>query len=130
MGRVNWVQVAVFGLVALLVLLVAASLMSPWTGRFGGMMGGGGMMGPGMLGGWGMLGWMWMLLIPIVFVAVLVLGLVWLARQVSQPPAGGSPAAAAVPCPHCGRLVQVGWRACPYCGGALVVDGPPDAASS
>jgi len=113
MGRINWTQVAVFGLVVLVVLLVATSLMTPWMG------------GGGMMGGWGVLGWMWMLLIPIVFVSVLVAGVVWLVRQVSPPPSGGGTGENAVPCPHCGRLVQVGWRACPYCGNQLV-GGPPE----
>jgi len=129
MGRVNWVQVAVFGLVALLVLLVGTSLMAPWAGPVGGMMGGGGMMGPGMMGGWGILGWMWMLLVPILFVTALVLGVVLLTRQASPPQGGGGPAETAVPCPHCGRLVQVDWRACPYCGNPLV-GGPPGGTQS
>jgi len=125
MARLNWVHVAVFGLVALLVLLIGTSLMSPWAGWSGGMMGGGGWMGPGMMGGWGILGWMWMLLVPILLVTALVLGVVWLIRQTSQPPVGGGPAGTAVPCPHCGRFVQVGWRACPHCGGQLP-GGPPE----
>jgi hypothetical protein len=83
MGRVGWIVVAVIGLVALPALLVATSLMSPWTGWRGGMI------DPGMMmGGWGILGWIWMLLVPIA-------------------------AGEATPCPHCGRFVQVGWRACP-----------------
>lgn len=124
MGRNNWIRGVVIGLVVLLVLLVATSLMSPGAGRPGGMM------GPGMMGNWGILGWVWMLLIPISFLAVLVLGLLWLTRQMSLPQAGGGPAGDVVPCPHCGRFVQVGWRACPYCGRTLVADGPPDGAAS
>ena len=124
MGRVNWAQVAVFGLVAFLVLLVATSLMTPWMGQPGGVMGGGGMMG-----GWGGLGWMWMLFIPIVLVSLLVVGVVWLVRQVSPPASGGGTAENTAPCPHCGRIVQVGWRACPYCGSQLV-SGPPEGPSS
>ncbi len=133
MGRMNWAQAAVFGLVALLVVLVATSMMSPWAGWSGdgGIMGRGGMMGAGgMMGGWGLLGWFPMLLVPITLVAVFVLGIAWLARQAWQPPPGSGPPSTAIPCRHCGQFVQASWRACPYCGGALVSDGPPDAASS
>jgi len=131
MGRVNWVQMTVVGLVVLFVVFFAASLLAPWMGWSGGMMGGGGMMGPGMMGGWGVLGWLGMLVIPGILVALLVLGALWLARQVSPSGAGGGngTTAKAVPCPHCGRFVQVGWRACPYCGNALAADGPPGDAS-
>jgi len=129
MGRVNWVQAAAFGLVLLVVVLFGTSLMSPGAGWSGGMVGGRGMMGPGMMGGWGTFDWMSMLLLPILFVTALVLGVVWLARQASPPPGGGSPAGTTVPCPHCGRLVQVGWRACPYCGNQLA-GGPPGGTQS
>jgi uncharacterized membrane protein len=123
-GSRNWILAAVVGLVALLILLVVASMFSPGSSWPGGMM------GPGMMGGWGMLGWMWMLLIPVTIVVVLVVGLVWLAQQITSRRNGGYPVGAAVPCPQCGLLVQVGWRACPYCGRTLVTDGPPDEAAS
>jgi len=137
MNKVNWAQVAVFGIVALLVLLIGLSLL-PLVGGGGwgsGMMGGwGGMMGPGMMGswggslggGWGALGWLFSLIglvIPVGFLALLVLGGVWLFRQ-----AGGSQGLSSGPgqaapgetCPSCSRAVQSDWQLCPYCGQGLV----------
>lgn len=125
MNKVNWVQVAVFGLVVLVVFLMGASLLSPGWGP--GTVGGG-MMGPGMMGGWGFapFGWfimlLWMLF-PLSVLALLVLGIAWLFGQVSgagaartggsgQPPAGQT-------CSNCSRPVQADWRLCPYCGQEL-----------
>jgi uncharacterized membrane protein len=130
MTRVSWPQAVAFGVAALVVLLVAVSILPAATGWPGGMMSAGGLMGPGMMGGWGILGWLWMLLIPLLFLVLLILSVLWLARELSSPASGRGPAADAVPCPHCSRLVQVGWRACPYCGAALTVDGPPPGPSS
>jgi len=143
MNKVNWAQVAVFGVVALLVLLLGLSFLS-----FG--WGGGGMMGPGMMGGWGgmpglspvegmggwpgsvggswggALGWFFALiglLIPLGLLALLILGGVWLFRQVggTQGPAGQllRPTSDKT-CPSCGRTVQTDWQVCPYCGQGLV----------
>jgi len=134
MNKINWFQAAVFGGVALLVLLIGLSFLSfSWIG--GGMMGGwGGMMGPGMMGGWGgnvggswgLLGWFFSLialLIPVGFLALLILGGVWLFRQaggakgVSFGPGQAGPGKT---CPSCGRPVQADWQTCPYCGQGLV----------
>lgn len=122
MNRINWVQVAVFGLVALLVFALGAALLSSGWGW-----GPGGMMGPGMMGGWsfGPLGWLFMLLgflFPLGLLALLILGIVWLVRQVSAPsgPITGPPSPPAGPrCSNCDRAVQADWRLCPYCGQEL-----------
>lgn len=115
MNKVNWTAVAIFSIVALLVLLVGVSLLGGW--RYGGW----GMMGPGMMGGWGFapFGWfgmIFMLLIPVGFIVLTVLGVVWLVRAVGG---GANPAAPGHTCPSCGRGVQTDWRNCPYCGQSL-----------
>ena len=120
MNKFNWSAVAVFGIVVLVAFLVGASLLGGGRGY-----GGWGMMGPGMMGGWGFgpFGWIAMLfmwLIPIGFVMLTVLGVVWLVRAVSSG-AGQSPnpLSPARTCPSCGRAVQADWRNCPHCGAAL-----------
>lgn len=128
MKGVDWRQVLVFGLVALLVFLVGTALISPVTGGWGGGMmgsGGGTMMGlgAGMMGGG--LAWMWMALVPLLVLAALVVGIVWLAQQVSgsttppSTPAGGRDVTT---CPQCGRHLRADWLACPYCGTVLGSD--------
>jgi hypothetical protein len=130
MNKINWTQVVVFGIVALVVFVIGVSLLpfgwggswGPWNGW-----GSGQMMGPGMMGGWGYspFGWLGMLfmwLFPLGLLTLLVLGIVWLFRQVSSPagPAADSPQApAGRPCPDCGRPTQTDWRVCPFCGQAL-----------
>ncbi len=131
MNKVNWVQVAIFGIVALLVLLIVVSFLPfGWRGIWGpgGMMGGG-MMGPGMMGGWGgwgfspfgWIGMIFMWLFPLAFLVLLALGGVWLFRQVTHqgPAAGSPPAMSGKACPSCSKPVQTDWRLCPYCGAAL-----------
>jgi len=129
MTRTNWTPVVIIGLVLLILLIGGSLLPLGW----GGMMGGwGGMMGPRMMGGWGgpqgvigPMGWLFPLfglLFPLAFLALLVLGGIWLFRQV-VPPQGFTTGAAPAPtpraCPSCGRAVQVDWRNCPYCGTPL-----------
>jgi hypothetical protein len=57
-----------------------------------------------------------MLAIPLSHVAWLVMAAIWLARSSEEEP---SPAGEALNCPHCGDEVQLGWKACPYCGEKL-----------
>ncbi len=88
---------------------------SAWNGY--GMMGPGHMFGGrGMMGGFGMpffgLG---MLVVPLLFVGLVVLGVVWLVKSVATPGAPQPPAVTAG-CAHCGKPLQPGWKACPYCG--------------
>jgi len=128
MGRINWVQALVFGLVVLVVLLIGLSLLPMFFGGWG-MMGGGGMMGgwcpwcggTGRLGGGGMLGGLFGLLfmllgllIPIGLLGLLILGGTWLVRNISTTAVPPLPT-----CPNCGQPVQTDWRNCPYCGEEL-----------
>ncbi len=115
MNRINWTQVAVFAVVVVLVFAVGMGVLSSlWGGGYG-------MMGSGMMGGYGggLFSWLFMLpmcLFPLGFLALLVVGIVWLVRTVSgtQP---GAPVSKV--CPECHRALQAGWKACPYCGATL-----------
>jgi len=117
MNRINWAQVAVFGIVALLVLLLGVSLLVGYSGW-----------GPGwgMMGGWGR-GWgfgpsvwmgIFMLLFPLGFLTLLALGIAWLVKALTAS-GGQTPAAPGKTCPNCGRPVQTDWQVCPYCGQKL-----------
>ncbi len=102
------VIVAAVGVSALWPLFAAGA---GWTGT--------GMMGPGhMMGGWGMpffgLG---MMLWPLLIVGLVVIGTVWLVRNLRQPvPAPAPPASVSQACADCGNPLQPGWKACPDCG--------------
>ena len=139
MSRINWAYVFVFGIVALLVVLIGVSLLGRAYGGWGY-----GMMGPGMLNwsfapfGWLVMIFMW--LIPLTFLALLVAGIVWLVRAISgqggtypqsslrQPFDGrvsraqdrAQDTAATGACPACGQLIQSNWRNCPFCGETLI----------
>jgi len=110
--------------VVLIVVTVIFSTVWPFfaprTGLGGGY--GYGMMGPGHMGGGGMMGGfgmpffgIGMFLWPLLFIGLIVLGVVWLVRTVATPGALQPPAATAA-CAHCGKPIQAGWKACPYCG--------------
>jgi hypothetical protein len=136
MNRINWTQVLVFGLVVLVVFLVGLSLLSMlfgggYWGMGPGMMGRGGMMGgwcpwcggTGQFGGGGLVGGLFGLLfmllgllIPIGLLGLLILGGVWLVRNISSTTTVAPPLPT---CGECGRLVQADWRNCPYCGEEL-----------
>jgi uncharacterized membrane protein len=120
MKKINWTTLAVFAVVALLAFMVGTSLFGRWGYGGYGMMGGyGGHMGWGYspFGWFGMgLGMLFMALIPLGFLVLTVLGILWLVRAVS----GNTPApTASHPCPNCGKAVQADWQNCPYCGTAL-----------
>jgi hypothetical protein len=123
MNKINWTAVIVFAIVVLLVFLVGVSLLGGWGyGGWGGMMGPG-RMGPGMMGGWGYspFGWIGMIfmwLVPIGFILLIALGVVWLIRAIGS---GRNPALPARACPNCERSVLADWRNCPYCGTELVM---------
>lgn len=97
--------------------------MMPYGG-FGYHMRGPGMMGYGRILFGGFFGGLFML----AFLALVVLGIIWLVRRGSSPklvnatapiPAAASeqmPAAIVNPCKKCGRPLQAEWAVCPYCG--------------
>lgn len=108
------------------VVLVAAIVFSAvwplfagragWGGNYG-WMGPGHMFGGGMMGGYGfglpVFGF-GILLWPLLFIGLPVLGVVWLVRSVAG--SGAQSPGATVACAHCGRALQTGWKVCPYCG--------------
>lgn len=111
-NEIHWTIVA---LTAAAFLLLAS--------LFGGRgYGGWGMMAPGMMGGWGFspFGWVGMIfmwLIPLGFIVLAALGVVWLVR------AAGSGNQSTLPgqsCPSCGQTVQADWRNCPHCDTQLL----------
>ena len=117
MKKINWLIVGIIGIIAVLSLF-GGGMMSGWGyGYRGWSM----MNGPsGMMSGWGYspFGWIGMIfmwLIPVSFITLAVLGVVWLVRNIgnSTPPSSQSP------CPNCGKSTQADWQNCPYCGAAL-----------
>ncbi|MHB8778158.1 MAG: zinc ribbon domain-containing protein [Anaerolineales bacterium] len=112
MKKVNWLVVGIVGFI-LLLFLFGGGMMGSWGYH------GWGMMGPGMMGwGYSPFGWFGMLfmwLIPVGFIVLTVLGIIWLVRNVGNttPPSSQSP------CPKCGKGTQTDWQNCPYCGTAL-----------
>ena len=138
MSRINWTQVLVFGAVVLVVFVLGITLLSVVFGGWG-MMGGGGMRalspvegmggwcpwcgGTGRFGGGGLMGGLFglifgllALLIPIGLLGLLIVGGVWLVRNVGRATA---PPALAKTCPSCGRPTEPDWQNCPYCGEEL-----------
>jgi zinc-ribbon domain len=97
--------------------------MMPYDG-FGYHMRGPGMMGYGMVPFGGIIGGLFML----GFLALVVLGIIWLVRRGSIPkPVYATPAIPATtaeqmpsaivnPCKKCGKPLQADWKVCPYCG--------------
>lgn len=114
MKKVNWLVVSVISVIVLLFLFGGGMMAGEWGYR------GWGMMGPGMMGGWGYspFGWIgmaFMWLIPVGFIALVVFGIAWLARNVGNT----TPPSAQTPCPNCAKDVQTDWQNCPYCGTTL-----------
>ncbi len=130
--KLQWlIGICVVLVTAALVFSAVMPLFGWGRGVYGGMMqpgqmfdrgmGGGHMFG-GRMGGFGLpffgLG---LFSGPLLLVALVALGAVWLLRgrgqtaplAAAQPPA---PAAAATPCANCGRPLQADWAVCPYCG--------------
>ncbi len=93
--------------------------MMPYGG-FGSHMRGPGMMGYGMMPFGGLIGG----LFALGFLALVVLGIIWLVRNLGKPKVVDVPAATpvAIPaaignsCKKCGRSIQDDWKVCPHCG--------------
>lgn len=89
MNRINWTQVAVFAVVVVLVFAVGIGVVSIlWGGGYGMMGGYRGYDPSGMMGGiGGQFGWLLMLpmcLFPLGFLALLVVGIVWLVQAAGK----------------------------------------------
>ena len=88
------------------------------------------MRGPGMMGfgRMGLFGGLIRGLFSLGFLALIVLGVVWLVRRLRKPAAPVAAVTTAAPvapvaethaCPKCGQPVQTDWQHCPYCGKRL-----------
>ena len=126
MRKTNWSIAVIIGLLILL-LLFSAGMFSGW-----GMMGSGMTLAPGAhlpwrtvpgsvdVSPWGYsrFGWIAMIfigLIPVGFIVIAILGIVWLVRSLGS----FNPPAADHACPNCGKSVQADWQNCPHCGTSL-----------
>lgn len=122
MKKVNWLAVALVGILGLLVLFwIGTVIGSRGYGGYG-MMGGYGR--PSMMGNWGYspFGWfgmgfgmIFMWLIPIGVIALIVYGVVALTRNAGN----NTTAASSKSCPNCRKDVQTDWKNCPHCGTTL-----------
>jgi hypothetical protein len=138
MGRIlKWVAI----ILGVLLLAVVAVVFVFGVFRFGGMpmMAARGFRAPFGYGGYRFLFWpllLGRLLIPLAFVALLVLLGFAIGRAASRPrmqvvdhaPVASAAGAASVStssCPNCGRPVQADWNNCPYCGTNLRPPEPP-----
>lgn len=121
----------IFGILGILILFLLFTIpfWGSWIWRdgwqgwtnwcCGGYSSGWRMHGPGMMWGFMPFGWpgmLFMTLIPLGFLALTVLGIVWLVRVVSG--IALSPANSRT-CPNCSKNVQAHWKHCPYCGTSL-----------
>jgi len=148
----KWIIGIVLGLIVLAALVGAGIMMSRFRGAYQvstdgrqgfsnrgnenlpyggfdhfrgpGMMGNGGW-GPGMMGhGFNPLGGLIGGLFCLAFLALAVMGVIWLVnrlrthKMVSAPVAAvvETPAALTHPCQKCGEPLQEGWKVCPHCG--------------
>jgi len=72
--------------------------------------------------GYGIMPWGGLIggLFSIGFLALLVLGIIWLIRSLQKPAQVAAPvelpAASATSCKKCGMTLQDEWKVCPHCG--------------
>jgi hypothetical protein len=111
----NWKWVVFGAAVFLLAFCIALPLFGGFAAMpvrtvhaFGGMRGG--MMNWG-IGGFGGIGLLFRLAAPLLVIAGVAALVYWLAKRPSA-----APPAATVPCATCGKPLDPGWVACPYCG--------------
>jgi hypothetical protein len=137
----KWIIGIVIGLVVLAVLVgvvfmlrggfhagrIEARSERGWSVHAPGMMPYGGfgwhMRGPGMMYNNGIIpfGGLFGGLITLGFMALIVLGIIWLVRILRTPKrvddtAAAMPATLMTTCKNCGKPIQADWRNCPYCG--------------
>lgn len=118
MKKNTWWIIGIAVVVLILLAFGGGMMTGGWGYRGYGMMGGNGMMGWGYspFGGFGMgLGMIFMWLIPIGIVALIVYGIVALARNNGNL----TPPASQTACPNCGKGVLADWNNCPHCGTSL-----------
>ncbi len=126
MGRIlKWLAV----ILGIFFLGLLAVIFFFGLSRFGGMpmmARGFGYRMPYMYGGYRLVAWPFMIarmLIPLVLIALLLLGGFLIGRDSRRPQ---PPVQAAVAsCPNCGQPVQAGWNNCPNCGTVLRSVEPP-----
>jgi uncharacterized membrane protein len=133
MGRVNWTQIVAFVGIVAVVFVVGVLLLPLVFGWYGGSWA----MGPGMMGGQTQGGWCpfcggtgrysggffggafaWVLMVmtflfPLGLLALLVVGIVWVARAAAR--SSNETHSSGHTCPKCGKAIEVDWRACPFC---------------
>jgi uncharacterized membrane protein len=74
------------------------------------------MRGPGMMGfGFRPLGFL-MGIIPLGFLTLVILGIIWLVKAIRKP---NTIAAPIMTCKNCSETVQADWKNCPHCGKKL-----------
>jgi len=121
----SWKSWGIALVVALVVVLLGAMLLNFWMFPGPGVYARGGwaMGGCPMCGGWGwwdggawgIVGLLVMVFVPLAFLVVLALVIVWLVRSLT----GQTNTSYMLTCPTCGRPVQPDWTVCPYCGTPL-----------
>ncbi len=113
MENVNWMQILVLGLVALVVFALGMGVLLLLGGTWGMM--GTGMMGNGRMGVGILWAALWLTvacLLPLTLLTLLIVGGVWLMRHVSGTPGLQQ---SVERCPNCGRPIESEWQVCPYC---------------
>jgi len=63
----------------------------------------------------GLFGWLFVLLIPLSFIGLIVLGVVLLVKAIN-PSNRKPPERQVLPCSNCGKRVEPDWSVCPHCG--------------
>jgi hypothetical protein len=131
-NRIDWRHIVAFVGIVVVVFVLGLMLLPLFFGWPGGWSMGPGIMGGRTQGGWcsfcggagrygggaygGFYGWLVMsvaVLFPLGVLALIALGIVWLVRALTGSRAQADPSIPS--CPHCGKAVEVDWRACPFC---------------
>lgn len=108
----------ILGIVIVLVVFFGLGLLSRFVGpqAYGWRTGWMPMMGYGISPfGFMPFGMIFMWLVPLAFLVLLVLGVLWVVRSLR----GTQPPTASRVCAHCGKAAQPDWKNCPYCGNPL-----------
>ncbi|MCJ7584985.1 MAG: zinc ribbon domain-containing protein [Anaerolineales bacterium] len=112
----KWILGIVLVLVVFFGLGILSRFIGPQYAAYGWHTGRMPMMGYGISSfGFMPFGMIFMWLIPLAFLVMLVLGILWAVKALkgTQAPAPGRA------CAQCGKAVQLRWKNCPYCGNSL-----------